>query len=47
MRKLKKQTASIEHVRIELIIANPLTKRLQIKTFKEHVQRMDLGLPFE
>ena len=34
--EVQKQRVSIEHVRIELRIANPLTKGLQPKTFKEH-----------
>ncbi|XP_016172709.1 uncharacterized protein LOC107615109 [Arachis ipaensis] len=41
--EVRKQRVSIEHVRTELMIADPLTKGLQPKTFKEHVHRMGLG----
>ncbi|XP_072084630.1 secreted RxLR effector protein 161-like [Arachis hypogaea] len=41
--EVQKQRVSIEHVRTELMIADPLTKGLQPKTFKEHVHRMGLG----
>ena len=41
--KVQKQRVCIEHIRTNLMIADPLTKGLQTKTFKEHVHRMDLG----
>ena len=41
--EVRKQRVSIEHVRTELMITDPLTKGLQPKTFKEHVHRMGLG----
>ena len=41
--EVQKQRVSIMHIRTELMIANPLTKGLQPKQFKEHVQRMGLG----
>ena len=33
---------SIEHINTELMVADPLTKGLPPKTFKEHVKRMGL-----
>ena len=33
---------SIEHIRIGLMIADPLKKGVQLNTFKEHVHRMRL-----
>ncbi|KAL3537274.1 hypothetical protein ACH5RR_000640 [Cinchona calisaya] len=41
--EVQKQRVSIEHIRTDLMIANPLTKGLQPKTFKEHLHRMGLG----
>lgn len=41
--EVQKQRVSIEHIRTDLMIADPLTKGLQPKTFKEHVHRMGLG----
>ena len=38
-----KHRVCIEHIRTDLMIADPLTKGLQPKTFKEHVHRMGLG----
>ena len=38
-----KRKVSIQHIRINMMIADPLTKGLQPKVFKEHVQRMGLG----
>ena len=42
-KEVQKQRVCIEHIRTDLMIADPLTKRLQPKTFKEHVHRMGLG----
>ena len=33
----------IEHVSIELMIANPLTKGMLLLKYKDHVDRMRLG----
>ena len=41
--QVQKQRKCIEHIRTGLMIADPLTKGLQPKTFKEHVHRMGLG----
>ena len=41
--KVQKQRVCIEHIRTDLMIADPLTKGLQPKTFKEHVHRMGFG----
>ena len=41
--EVQKQRVCIEHIRTDLMIADPLTKGLQLKTFKEHVHRMGLG----
>ena len=41
--EVQKQRVSIEHIRTDLMIADPLTKGFQPKTFKEHVHRMGLG----
>ena len=40
--EVQKQRVCIEHIRMNFIIADPLTKGLQPKTFKEHVHRMGL-----
>ncbi|RVW60458.1 Retrovirus-related Pol polyprotein from transposon TNT 1-94 [Vitis vinifera] len=40
--EVQKQRVSIEHINIELMVADPLTKGLPPKTFKEHVKRMGL-----
>uniref|UniRef100_A0A2N9I6A1 Integrase catalytic domain-containing protein n=1 Tax=Fagus sylvatica TaxID=28930 RepID=A0A2N9I6A1_FAGSY len=40
--EVQKQTVFIEHIKTELMIADPLTKGLATKTFKEHVDRMGL-----
>ena len=37
-----KHRVCVEHIRTDLMIADPLTKSLQPKTFKEHVHRMGL-----
>ena len=41
-KEVQKQRVSIEHINIELMVADPLTKGLPPKTFKEHVKRMGL-----
>ena len=41
--EVQKHRVCIEHIRTDLMIADPLTKGLQPKTFKEHVLRMGLG----
>ena len=41
--EVRKQKVSIQHIRTDMMIAYPLTKGLQPKVFKEHVQRMGLG----
>ena len=41
--KVQKQRGCIEHIRTDLMIANPLTKGLQPKTFKKHVHKMGFG----
>ncbi|XP_042988598.1 secreted RxLR effector protein 161-like [Carya illinoinensis] len=40
--EVQKQTVSIEHISTTLMIADPLTKGLVAKQFKEHVDRMGL-----
>ena len=37
---IQKQRVSIEYISIQLMVADPLTKGLALKTFKEHVNRM-------
>jgi len=46
-KEVQKQIVFIEHIRTDLMIVDPLTKGLPLKTFKEHVHRMGLGCPFE
>ena len=41
--EIQKQRVSIQHISTELMIADPLTKGLQPKLFKEHVIRMGFG----
>ena len=41
--EVRKQKVSIQHIRTDMMVADPLTKGLQPKAFKEHVQRMGLG----
>ena len=41
--EVQKQKVSIEHITNNLMIADPLTKGLSPKAFKEHAQRMGLG----
>lgn len=38
--KIKEEHIMIEHVSIEVMVANPLTKRLAFKLFNERVLRM-------
>ncbi|XP_060198335.1 secreted RxLR effector protein 161-like [Lycium barbarum] len=45
--EVQKQRVSLEHIRTDLMIADPLTKGLQPKTFKEHVHRMGLGCTYD
>ncbi|XP_075096199.1 secreted RxLR effector protein 161-like [Nicotiana tabacum] len=45
--EVQKQRMSLEHIRTDLMIANPLTKGLQPKIFKEHVHRMGLGCIYD
>jgi hypothetical protein len=40
--EVQKQRVSIEHITTTLMIADPLTKGLPPKTFKEHVNKMGL-----
>ncbi|KAL6314515.1 hypothetical protein AAG906_026851 [Vitis piasezkii] len=40
--EVQKQRVSIEHINTEIMVADPLTKGLPPKTFKEHVKRMGL-----
>ena len=41
--EVQKQRVSIEHISTKLMIADPLTKGLPPKTFKEHTISMGLG----
>ena len=41
--EVHKQRVCIKHIRMNFMIVDPLTKGLQLKTFKEHVHRMGLG----
>ncbi|XP_075099222.1 secreted RxLR effector protein 161-like [Nicotiana tabacum] len=45
--EVQKQRVSLEHIRTDLMIADPLTKGLQPKTFKEHVHRIGLGCIYD
>jgi len=45
--EVQKQRVLLENIRTDLMIADPLTKGLQPKTFKEHVQRMGLGCTYD
>ena len=40
--EVQKQQVLMEHISTQLMIADPLTKGLPPKTFKEHVDRMGL-----
>ena len=44
--EVHKQRVSIEHINTELMVADPLTKELPPKTFKEHVKRIGLDCNF-
>ncbi|XP_075092034.1 uncharacterized protein LOC142172152 [Nicotiana tabacum] len=44
---VQKQRVSLEHIRTDLMIADPLMKGLQPKIFKEHVHRMGLGCIYD
>ena len=39
---MQNHKVSIEHIRIDMMIANPLTKGLLPKLFIGHVERMDI-----
>ena len=39
---VKEKKAVIEHISIELMIANPLTKGMSLMKFKDHVDRMGI-----
>ena len=41
--EVQKHKVSPKHIRTDLMIADPLTKGLQPKIFKEHVHRIGLG----
>ena len=41
--EVQKHRVCIEHIRTDLMIADPLNKRLQPKTFTEHVLRIGFG----
>ncbi|KAH0722766.1 hypothetical protein KY290_005415 [Solanum tuberosum] len=45
--EVQKQRVLFENIRTDLMIADPLTKGLQPKTFKKHVQRMGLGCTYD
>ncbi|XP_070019556.1 secreted RxLR effector protein 161-like [Nicotiana sylvestris] len=45
--EVQKQRVSLEHIRTDLMIIDPLTKDLQRKIFKEHVHRMGLGCIYD
>jgi hypothetical protein len=40
--EVQKKKVSIEHIGTELMVADPLTKRLPPKTFNEHDVRMGI-----
>ena len=42
--EVQKHKVSIEHINIDLMIADPLTKGLPPKTFTGHVVNMDIML---
>ena len=42
--RVKENKVVIEHVSTELMIADPLTKGMPPKSFKDHVERMGVGL---
>ncbi|CAA0843393.1 Unknown protein [Striga hermonthica] len=41
--RMKEEKVVIEHISTELMIADPLTKGMPPKNFKDHVVRMGLG----
>ncbi|XP_070004809.1 secreted RxLR effector protein 161-like [Nicotiana sylvestris] len=45
--EVQKQKVSLEHIRTDLMIADPLTKGLHPKIFKEHVHIMGLGCIYD
>ena len=45
--EVQKQKVLFENIRIDRMIVEPLTKGLQPKTFKEHVQQMGLGCTYD
>ena len=40
--EVQKQTITIQHISTEMMIADPLTKRLPPKIFHEHVERIGI-----
>ena len=40
--EVQKQRVSIEYISTNIMIADPLTKELPLKTFIEHVESMDI-----
>ena len=46
-RKKFRKSASLKNIRIDLMIADLLTKCLQPKIFKEHAQRIGLGCTYD
>ena len=45
--EIRKQRVLLKNIRTYLVIADLLTKGLQTKTFKEHVQKMGLGYTYD
>ena len=45
--EVRKQKVSVHHIKTDMMIADPLTKGLQPKAFKGHVQRMGLGCKYD
>nr|XP_016507185.1 PREDICTED: uncharacterized protein LOC107824890 [Nicotiana tabacum] len=45
--EVQKQRVSLEHITTDLMIADPLTKGLQPKIFKEHVHRMGIDCIYD
>ena len=41
--RVKDKKVVIEHIRTELMIANPLTKGMPPFKFKDHIEKMGLG----
>ena len=41
--RVKKHKVVIEHISTKLMVADPLTKDMPIKNFKDHVTNMGLG----